>query len=128
MIIPVIGEVDVIGGGVTATGWTAAAMLGAVLGWVFTRLLPDRDKQIAAMIERNDAMERERRADFQGSLKAILEHCGLQNQLVLEVFREEASLMRKMVEVVTEKHHDRDPEASVPGGRPAGPPGEDVRV
>jgi hypothetical protein len=94
-----MAEVDVIGGGVTATGWTAAAMLGAVLTWLFTRILPDKDKQVAALVERNDAMERERRADFKDSLRLVLEHGALQNQVVLEVFREEAALLRKIVEV-----------------------------
>jgi hypothetical protein len=90
---------DVIGDGVTATGWTAAAMLGAVLTWLFTRILPDKDKQITAMIERNDVMERERRADYRESLGVILEHGSAQDRLVLELFREEVGLLRRMVDV-----------------------------
>ena len=40
--------------GIELSGWVGTGLLGAVLGWVFYRHLPDKDKQINSLIADKD--------------------------------------------------------------------------
>ena len=54
------------------SGWTAAAMLGATLGWLMFVYLPAKDKQLTALFELHVRTEGERRADFKDTMRSLI--------------------------------------------------------
>jgi len=55
-----------------ASGWTAAAMLGAVLGWLMFVYIPNKDKQLTQLFELHVRTEGERRADFKDTMRSLI--------------------------------------------------------
>lgn len=96
---------DVLTGG---AGWVGTGLLGSVLGWIFFKHLPDKDKQVESLITSRDALverqaqrventlkeqvefmaktDRERREDFRAALDVVVNHC-----------RQETSMQRDMI-------------------------------
>jgi hypothetical protein len=94
LLAEVTTPLDTLGG---APAWVGTGLLGSVLGWLLFIHLPNKDKQIAGLIESRDAAvkalaadyraslleltnrfietDKERRADYKESLQVVVSHC-----------------------------------------------------
>lgn len=72
--------------GVTVWGAIAYSMLlSAVLGWVFGKLIPDKDKQINDLIKDKDTLHRELMAARDLEMKEMRNDCRASQERVLAV-------------------------------------------
>jgi hypothetical protein len=121
---------DGISGG---AGWVGASLLGGVLSWLLFIHLPNKDKQIAGLIETRDAlvkqlaadfragvmesearsaaMDKERRADFNNQLAMVVRHCETELTLTNQAIRRDLDELngtlvdlRKMIAEIRDKN------------------------
>lgn len=108
LLIAQAGPVDTISGG---AGWIGAGLLGAVLWWLLFKHLPAKDKQIADLIDRQDAFvreltnnfrdamqaaaavsaaqDKERRDDYKSSLATVVAHCEKETGQISQAIRKD---------------------------------------
>jgi hypothetical protein len=135
---------DAISGG---AGWVGAGLLGGVLSWLLFIHLPAKDKQIAGLIDSRDAMvremtlnfragivdsekraaetDRDRRADYQASLKMVVDHCEKETALTSGAIRRDldqlndlAVELRKMISEVRDRNMLYTPPKSLQVDKP----------
>lgn len=113
-VILAADTVDVLSGG---AGWVGTGLLGSVLAWLLFAHLPAKDRQVKELIDGRDALvrdqairhrdqikdmvaqheasfalaEKDRRADFQGALKIVVDHCDKEVAMLREFMARQMS-------------------------------------
>ena len=104
----IVAQVDTISGG---AGWVGTGLLGAVLSWLLFVHLPAKDKQLRDVIHEHtetekeqrsthSALEREQRADFSNTLKAMMDHSRVQFTDLANALREDLDMQRQGLETL----------------------------
>lgn len=75
--------------GLSAGGWASAGLLGTVLGVIFLRLLPEKDRQVKELIEGKDAMASAKDAQFVDNLQKTSER----ERLMMAEFKDALKLV-----------------------------------
>lgn len=89
-------------------GWVGAGLLGAVLGWLLLKHLPDKDKQIKEFVQGKDdhvkalADEfrrelKETRIEYRAALESVLGHCRQEMETISATLKEELGDMRHVI-------------------------------
>jgi hypothetical protein len=124
ILAEVTTPLDALGG---APAWVGTGLLGSVLGWLLFLHLPNKDKQIAGLIESRDAAmkalaadyraslmdltnrfietDKERRDDYKQSLQVVVNHCEKETAMTNDAIRKDlgemsslAASLRQLVE------------------------------
>jgi uncharacterized protein YktB (UPF0637 family) len=100
-------------------GWVGTGLLGSVLGWLLFIHLPNKDKQIAGLIEsrdklvkdlsaefrasvsdifnRSSAQDKERREDFKESLQKVVDHCEKEISMTSSYMRKDIDELSRLL-------------------------------
>lgn len=80
---------DVTGEIGSGAGWAGAGLLGLVLGWLLLKHLPEKDAQIERLITRSDERADRLTAEFQESLRMIMDRHDKANVEIIQAMRDE---------------------------------------
>jgi hypothetical protein len=115
LLAEVTTPLDALGG---APAWVGTGLLGSVLGWLLFLHLPNKDKQIAGLIESRDAAmkalaadyraslmdltnrfietDKERRDDYKQSLQVVVNHCEKETAMTNDAIRKDLGEMSSL--------------------------------
>jgi hypothetical protein len=115
LLAEVTAPLDALGG---APAWVGTGLLGSVLGWLLFLHLPNKDKQIAGLIESRDAAmkalaadyraslmdltnrfietDKERRDDYKQSLQVVVNHCEKETAMTNDAIRKDLGEMSSL--------------------------------
>ena len=93
-------------------GWAGAGLLGLVLGWLMMKHLPEKDRQMAGLLESHARFQETQRHDYEGALEkqlashervisGVVEHCRDENDKVLARMDGLAGKLDRLIDVLT---------------------------
>jgi len=92
-----------------AGGWSGAGLLGAVLGWLLLKYLPEKDRRIRELVERCDNRLADERAAFRRDIAAVIELGRAELDKLVDRIDGLAQRLDRLVEVLTPDPRPRPP-------------------